>query len=914
MAFYEYHLDEIPDLSLSKYSSLNESGVEGTLKQHRAFWRQLNRRGILSSECIYLIYEYNPKRPRGKRLDIELIIQTNSGENSYVTETIYSSSLGTYFNFRLLNKEEEKINRDYEYKYSVHLLKKEYFLKALKSERAYYYVSDWEMNKQGRLYSMFKLMESINRPCAYCVGIYPVNAYNEFEETLSYIIPQLQKTVRPQIYSTGNAMGLIEKDENADKVLNCYKNILEDIMENPHFKIDIQVLADDEKHARYIIDASAAEALDEGDYSWVSYNKRGLTINNIIRSGFILHANEKAPSKLKYLPQLFTLDEMVPFSVFPVLYSGEYIEIPKETSPQLEKNGLYLGRTTEGQAVYFPYSNLSKHGFVSGVPGSGKTNSMMHIASSLIKDGIPVLILEPAKHEYRGLVMMEGMDNVSIYSPGAMTCFPIHINPFQFPEGMVLAEHIRNLLAVFEGAFLLEPPMPFLLDSAIEEVYRDKKWLPSMTNRNELAYPTMSELYQKIEEKLEYMDYDSEIKGNLKSALQVRIGSLLTREMGDVFDVPFSTVRPNQWLRQSAIIELESMGAGPANFLTLMLSTLIRETLKVEDYDIKRYSGKPRHVIFFEEAHNLIGPVTEAESSMESNPKIAATNFIIKMLAEVRALGEGIIIADQLPTSMASQVIKNTSLKLALRITAQDDRELLGGTMSADSVQLERMGIFTPGKALISYESLLKPFEIQIPEFKIQKGNVSDSQVIGCIIHNKMYLEGIERSLQIRRKRWELEKKFCQLALSGLRSGVKDFNKLYQSFVQKNAALTRNETKMADKMIKKLYNDYFKLVDKSYNILFETETYYNNISNIYNIVRTYGLNDEEKEFFQNVFSVVQDEIAKTKEEIETKVLNECEQLDFKRTIKDVHEKLEKLITIEEYLFPVDKISGEGYGR
>ncbi|EKC62797.1 hypothetical protein LEA_11657, partial [human gut metagenome] len=43
------------------------------------------------------------------------------------------------------------------------------------------------------------------------------------------------------------------------------------------------------------------------------------------------------------------------------------------------------------------------------------------------------------------------------------------------------------------------------------------------------------------------------------------------------------------------------------------------------------------------------------------------------MLAEVRALGEGIVIADQLPTAMAPEVLKNTGLKLGHRITAQDD-------------------------------------------------------------------------------------------------------------------------------------------------------------------------------------------------------------------------------------------------
>ena len=61
----------------------------------------------------------------------------------------------------------------------------------------------------------------------------------------------------------------------------------------------------------------------------------------------------------------------------------------------------------------------------------------------------------------------------------------------------------------------------------------------------------------------------------------MRIGSLLRREMGDVFDVAKSSLTPEEWLTTPAIVELEAMGQGPANFTTLMLCALIREGLKV---------------------------------------------------------------------------------------------------------------------------------------------------------------------------------------------------------------------------------------------------------------------------------------------------------------------------------------------
>ena len=72
----------------------------------------------------------------------------------------------------------------------------------------------------------------------------------------------------------------------------------------------------------------------------------------------------------------------------------------------------------------------------------------------------------------------------------------------------------------------------------------------------------------------------------------------MTREMGDIFDVPYSTVPPEDWMKRSAIVELESLGTDPANYMTLLIATLIRETLKVENYDKEALGGKPRHVMF----------------------------------------------------------------------------------------------------------------------------------------------------------------------------------------------------------------------------------------------------------------------------------------------------------------------------
>lgn len=581
-----------------------------------------------------------------------------------------------------------------------------------------------------------------------------------------------------------------KRDYDGKDVLDNYEDLIEKYDSSPHFISNVMVFANNREDAASILDAAGSESLLKGKYSISTFvskfapesfiskdiepldNLRDRVVMRKGRPGLIICREDTANINLNYLPTLFSLEEIAPFFRFPALYDGEIIQLPKETAPASvdSKGSLFLGKDRNGYDVNFPLKLLPKHAFISGVPGSGKTNTMHHITSSLWKDhGIPFLVLEPAKQEYRALANDPDMEGLYLFSPNADMSFPLHINPFEMPKGTLVAEHIRRLCSVFEGAFPLEPPMPFLLDTAIEAVYRELGWIPEHVYTGTEAVkngtakrplPTMSMLYHRLEQELKTTNYSDEVRGNLESALKVRIGSLLRREMGDVFDVPESTFTPEKWLEVPAIIELESMGTGPANFLTLMLCSLIRETLKVNPHSDKDV----RHVIFIEEAHNLIGPESEEQTGADADPKRAATAFVVKMLAEVRALKEGIVIADQLPTVMAQEVLKNTGLKVGLRITSADDRALLGSTMAASALQLEEMATFAVGEALIFYEKLMRPFNMRIKEWwgeikddaakSLMTTPRNDGELRNALKHNPCYADENLLSIKIIGKKY----------------------------------------------------------------------------------------------------------------------------------------------------------------
>lgn len=621
----------------------------------------------------------------------------------------------------------------YEFEYGAYLTKKDYHLYAQNTLYTdapntlvpVYSIMEWIPNENGRLYNVLKLMEGYNETAALRIDIFPTDEAESFTEAMAPITMDLRK--RMAQHDQG-------RDDNCELILKSIEEQNKKLMKFPHFDANIVAFSDHRDIAVMLADSVGAEAVESGSYLvkdlfYDEENPEGFSVYSFDTVTIADPEEKRDPENyIAGYKTLYTLDEIRPLFSFPVLYPGETIECMKETDPEFDERSnrnLYLGESSTGYSVNFPVKLYKKHAFIAGVPGAGKTNTLLYMVSELWnKFGIPFLVLEPAKQEYRALAKasklpgMEALKQVCIFSPGADTRFPLHINPFEFPIGLTLAEHIANLNAVFAGAFELPPPSPHFIDTCIEKVYIEKGWNINSRNTGALPYPTMQDLYDSLEIAVSESHYQGETLGNLRSVMEVRVGSLLKREIGSVYNVRNSSFKPEEWLDRPVIIELEALGEGPANFMALLISTLIRETLKVRKTSNKMTSKYGvNHVIFYEEAHNLVGP-TQDTSGDKVDPKVSATKFLVKMLAEVRALDEGIVIADQLPTVMAPEVLKNTGLKIGHRITANDDRELLGSTMSATPDQLAEQSIYMPGEALVFYEGLLKPFKMKLSKWQ----------------------------------------------------------------------------------------------------------------------------------------------------------------------------------------------------
>lgn len=799
MSIICYQIDQIPDLSLIKYQSLADTGIEGLLRRHENFLRQWHGICVESLASFHLLYVYIPTETIGKRLKLFFMLQGSSNELEMIQPLLKKSPLSDFYEFKQTSLP------NISFKSGATLTKMEriadIFNPLTGQTTAVHYIPKWQMNESSRLYDLFRIMETVGqsystvKACAFRIDLYPVSTVQETRVSFDPVLKLLRGENDIKLIKNADS---VKADSYAKDICKEYENWLTCIETTPHFRVNIYSFSESLFETKVILNAAGSEALSIGDFS-IAPLKADVDGGYGLLSRMGSRADDYCffPSQahLKSWSTTYCLSEVVPFFRLPVLFDGETIEIPKETAPNYIEDGIYLGKDAHDYPVCFALKDMSRHAFFTGMPGSGKTNTMLHFVTQLKKCGIPFLALEPAKKEYRSLLGHDNMKEVYLFSPHLQSNFPLQMNPLQFPKGVRLSEHINALLEVFQGSFTLEGPTYKFLSSSIQKSYTDLGWDIEDINDNNCSFqfPSLQDVYDNLQSEIEASSYDAELKGNVRAFLQVRLGGLMERDAGELFDTHMSTLEPDEWISVSAIVELEVLGEQAKNFFVLLVCHYILETLRANPnggVDNKGNKMPVRHVIFIEEAHNIIASSTQQNGTDMVDPKISATAYIVKMLAEVRALREAIVIADQLPTALTSEVTKNTGLKIVHRLTAQDDREQIGTAISASPLQLEQMASFTMGKAFVYHEGTKKPFEVQIAKWIPPEISFDSSNDMLLYLHIADRLT-VQRAVTVAFRNWQDKHVF------GL-------DKQLTEFVKRMQIVTSNKLEMVSRKREKL--------------------------------------------------------------------------------------------------------------
>ena len=421
---------------------------------------------------------------------------------------------------------------------------------------------------------------------------------------------------------------------------------------------------------------------------------------------------------------------------------------------EIEVGRIFHMNHEENSKVALFKKSLCSHVFITGSTGSGKSNTVYQILNEVIDTGAKFLVIEPAKGEYKNIF---GNDkDVSVYGTNPYLSQLLRLNPFSFPDGIHVFEHLDRLVEIFNVCWPMFAAMPAVLKNAIEKSYVDCGWdlMRSVNKYGEKIYPTFADVAENIRIIIDTSDYDSDNKGAYKGSLLTRLQSLTNGIYGTIFvsdEIPGSEL-----FDENVIIDLSRVGS--AETKSLIMGMLI---LKLQEYRITSGSAMNsdlRHVTILEEAHNILRRTSFEQNAETANLAGKSVEMIANAIAEMRTYGEGFVIVDQSPGLLDMSSIRNTNTKIILRLPDQSDRELVGRAANLTDDQITELAKLPCGVAAIYQNEWIQPILCKINEFKAPKSSftyepdedvfsdrntriVSDS-LLHCIMDKEIFRNG----------------------------------------------------------------------------------------------------------------------------------------------------------------------------
>lgn len=426
------------------------------------------------------------------------------------------------------------------------------------------------------------------------------------------------------------------------------------------------------------------------------------------------------------------------FGIWPAPSFSVSRPAPRGDRPVADVGEILIHGRTTGQPYGLHLDQLTRHAFVAGLTGSGKTNTIMHMLSQAAAAGIPFMVIEPAKTEYRELLTRPDIGaDVRVFTVGREHISPLRINPFEVPPGVDVATHLDLLKSIFTASFAMWVPLPQVLEQCLVDLYTERGWdfgsshHPAAGVDGVSPVPRLTDVAASVERTVPTLRYSSETTSEITASLKTRLNTLRRGARGLMLDVERS-IPMDELLYRPTIIELEGLGddADKAFMMGLLLIRLYEHRRAAHAAALADAARENRpapppgwlgHLVVVEEAHRLLGAKEPAgDASFHANPKGAFVDTFGQMLSEVRAYGQGIVVADQVPVRLAPDVLKNTNLKVAHRLVAGDDREAMANAMSMSPDQAAQLSVLPPGRAAVFSEGDHAPVIVQVPRAKDQ--------------------------------------------------------------------------------------------------------------------------------------------------------------------------------------------------
>lgn len=428
--------------------------------------------------------------------------------------------------------------------------------------------------------------------------------------------------------------------------------------------------------------------------------------------GAQLWAMDEAPRNLRRLPYLYGLDEAAGIALLPVpdeqgvagfprarrnISRRATVRVDGEPRPAVALGSVLHYGQPAGD-VRLPLSAINRHVLIVGTPGSGKTTTVHTLLAGLWREHrIPFLAIEPTKTEYRGLLQAPGMDDLAIVSLGRDDLSPLRLNPLAPPPGVRRETHAGTVMAALKLAMPLFPPLPQLIEAALDQAYMLAGWDYDTTLEDGLRPPTLRDLLGSFDLVFEREGYVGEAR-NLAAAFRVRLRGLLQGSRGRVLDT-VESVDFVDLMQHPVVIELDELADSDDK---AVMAAFILDRIRAAARGRGLTGRELKHVTVLEEAHRILARDDERATNNPSgdNTRAHAVRAFCEAIRELRAHGEGFILSSQRPSDLAESAVAITGTRVLHRLETANDRNAVLDDLDASELDREAAARLRAGEAV----------------------------------------------------------------------------------------------------------------------------------------------------------------------------------------------------------------------
>lgn len=394
-------------------------------------------------------------------------------------------------------------------------------------------------------------------------------------------------------------------------------------------------------------------------------------------------------------------------------------------------------RHVEKNEVLLRSKSLTAHTFITGSTGTGKTTATLQLITEAKRKGAKFMVVEPVKGEYKKKIGAK----CTVYGTNiSCTDDILKINPFWFPKNVHVLEHIDRFIEILNACWPMYAAMPAVLKDAIERAYVNQGWnLKSGEYCNK--FPTFYDLLETLPEVMDDSMYSNDTKSDYSGALITRIKSL-TNGLNGVIFCDREGLSEEDLFEQDVIVDLSRVGSVETK--SLIMGILI---MKLQEFWINKdeLSDSLKHLTVLEEAHNILKRTSVSQVQEGANLQGKSVEMITNAIAEMRAYGEGFIIADQAPNLLDEAVIRNTNTKIVLRLPDADDRYVVGKACSLTEKQIDEIGRLPDHTAVVYQNDWIEAVLCYFEDFRDIHPYVKKNNGADCgskeVLANKLYFD-----------------------------------------------------------------------------------------------------------------------------------------------------------------------------